>query len=240
MMQKMEIQERLFALQDLTYREFQSKLMPTVDQERVIGVRTPALRKFAKELARQWQAAPKEALAAGFMDSLPHTYYEENNLHGFLIESIRDYEDCVAALDRFLPYVDNWATCDMMNPKVLRKHRRELSEPIRRWLALDHVYTVRFAMKLLMDHYLEEDFAPEYPEWVAAVKTEEYYLQMMQAWYFATALAKQYEAVIPFLTEQRLALWTHNKTIQKAVESYRITPQQKKYLKTLRRKGEDK
>ena len=232
--QRSKIQQKLFALQDLSYRDFQSKLMPTVDKEKVIGVRTPALRKFAKELAKDREAA------ARFLEELPHTYYEENNVHSELIQSIGDYEICVAELERFLPYVDNWATCDMKSPKVFRKYHKELLGPIRRWLASDHTYTVRYAMKLLMDHYLEEDFAPEYPEWVAAVETEEYYLQMMQAWYFATALAKQYEAVLPFLTEQRLALWTHNKTIQKAVESYRITPQQKEYLKTLRRKGEDK
>ena len=226
------IQRKLFAMQDLSYREFQSKLMPTVDREKVIGVRTPILRKFAKKLARDPEAA------AAFMKDLPHTYYEENNVHGELIQSLGDYEACVAALDSFLPYVDNWATCDMINPKVFRKHRRELLIPIRRWLASDHVYTVRFAMKLLMDHYLDEDYTPEYPEWVAAVETEEYYLRMMQAWYFATALAKQYESVLPYLTERRLELWTHNKAIQKAVESYRIMPRQKEYLKTLRRKGE--
>ena len=158
--QKNLIQQNLFAMQDLTYRDFQSKLMPTVDKERVIGVRTPALRKFARDLGRDREASEV------FMAGLPHTYYEENNVHGCLIESIRDYETCVAALERFLPYVDNWATCDMMNPKVFRKHRGELLQPIRRWLASDHVYTVRFAMKLLMDHYLDEDFAPEYLDWV--------------------------------------------------------------------------
>ena len=224
------IQQGLFALQDLSYRDFQSKLMPTVDKERVIGVRTPALRKFAKELAKDREAA------AAFMNSLPHTYYEEDNVHGELIRAIRNYEVCVAALDRFLPYVDKWATCDMMSPKVFCKHRQALLGPIGRWLASDHIYTVRFAIKMLMDHYLEEDFAPEYLEWVAAVESEEYYLRMMQAWYFATALAKQYEAVVPYLVEHRLELWTHNKTIQKAVESYRITPQQKEFLRTLRRR----
>ena len=224
------IQQGLFAHQDPSYRDFQSKLMPTVDKNRVIGVRTPALRKFAKELAKDREEAE------AFMDSLPHTYYEEDNVHGELIRSIRDYEACVAALDRFLPYVDNWATCDMMSPKVFRKHRQELLGPIGRWLASDHIYTVRFAIKMLMDHYLEEDFAPEYLEWVAAVESEEYYLRMMQTWYFATALAKQYEAVVPYLVEHRLELWTHNKTIQKAVESYRITPEQKEFLRTLRRK----
>ena len=226
------IQQELFALQDPSYREFQSKLMPTVDKEKVIGVRTPALRKFAKELTKDRSAA------ASFMGDLPHTYYEENNVHSELIYSMGDYEACVAELERFLPYVDNWATCDMKSPKVFRKHHKELLGPICRWLASDHVYTVRYAIKLLMDHFLDEDFAPEYPEWVAAVISEEYYIRMMQAWYFATALAKQYEAVLPFLTEHRLEMWTHNKTIQKAVESYRITPAQKEYLKTLRRKGE--
>ncbi len=238
MTRQKNIQQELFALQDLSYGEFQSKLMPTVDKNRIIGVRTPNLRKYARELAKEWQDWPEEGMAETFLKSLPHMYYEEDNLHACLIESIRDYEACVAELDRFLPFVDNWATCDMMNPKVFRKYRRELLESIRRWLTSDHVYVVRFAIKMLMDHYLDEDFASEYPEWVAAVSSEEYYIRMMQAWYFATALAKQYDTVLPFLTEHRLEVWTHNKTIQKAVESYRITPQQKEYLKTLRRKGE--
>ncbi len=225
-----EVRTHLFTMQDLSYRDFHSKLMPTVDKSLVIGVRTPALRKYAKELGKDREAAE------AFLQSLPHTYYEENNLHGFLIESMRDYEACVTAVDAFLPYVDNWATCDLMSPKVFRAHRAELLGAIRGWLASEHTYAVRFAMKMLMDHYLEEDFASEYLEMVAAVQSEEYYLGMMQAWYFATALAKQYEAALPYLTEQRLERWTHNKTIQKAVESYRITPEQKAYLKTLRRK----
>ena len=222
------IRTRLFGMQDLSYREFHSKLIPTVDPALVIGVRTPALRKYAKELVKDPEAA------AVFLQSLPHTYYEENNLHAFLIESIRDYDACIAALDVFLPYVNNWATCDMMNPRILKKHKKELLGPIGRWLASEHTYEVRFAMKMLMDHYLEEAFAPEYPDMVAAVQWEEYYLRMMQAWYFATALAKQYDAVLPYIEEHRLDAWTHNKTIQKAVESYRISPEQKLYLKTLK------
>lgn len=237
MMQKMEIQERLFALQDLTYREFQSKLMPTVDQERVIGVRTPALRKFAKELARQWQAAPKEALAAGFMDSLPHTYYEENNLHGFLIESMREFDSAIAALDAFLPYVDNWATCDLMRPKVFLKQRDRLLPHIRRWMASTHPYTIRFGIEMLMVHFLDDAFRPEYLDWVADLRSDEYYVNMMIAWFFATALAKQYDAALPYLEKNRLAVWTHNKTIQKAVESDRISTEQKSYLRVQKKKN---
>lgn len=228
-MQDMEkaVQTRLFALQDLPYRDFQCKLMPTVDPETVIGVRTPALRSFAKAFA-------KTPEAAAFMGCLPHTYYEENNLHGFLIESMKDFDQAVAALDAFLPYVDNWATCDLMHPRVFRRHLPELLAPVQRWLGSQHPYTVRFAIGMLMSFYLDEAFQPAYPAMVAAVRREEYYVNMMIAWYFATALAKQYDAVLPYLQERRLDPWTHNKAIQKAVESYRITDGQKAYLRGLK------
>ena len=222
-----DIQQRLFALQDLKYRDFHCKLMPTVDPATVIGVRTPELRKLARELARS------EA-AAEFLTVLPHQYYEENNLHGFLIETIRDYDECIAALTAFLPYVDNWATCDLMSPKIFKKHLPELLLQIEVWLASDHVYTIRFGVEMLMSFYLDEHFKPEYLQMVAALRSEEYYVNMMLAWYFATALAKQYEAALPYLEQQRLDKWAHNKAIRKAVESYRISPEQKTYLRTLK------
>lgn len=224
-----KIKKDLFDMQDLKYREFHSRLMPTVDREKIIGVRTPQLRKYASAFA-------KTAEHEEFMQSLPHQYYEEDNLHGFMIEKIKDYDQCIEALDKFLPYVDNWATCDMMNPKVLKKEPERLLEKIKVWLKAEETYVVRFAMGCLMNYYLEEHFTAECADLVAEVQSEEYYIQMMQAWYFATALAKQYDAVLPYLLERKLSIWVHNKTIQKAVESYRITPEQKAYLKTLRMK----
>lgn len=222
-----EIRTELMRLRDPDYREFQSKLIPTVDPETVIGVRTPELRALAKRLAKRPETE-------AFLAELPHWYFDENQLHGFLISGMRDYERCIAALERFLPFVDNWATCDQMSPKVFRTHRAELLPYIRRWLESGETYTVRFALGMLMEHYLDADFAPEYPALAASVRSDEYYVNMMIAWYFATALAKQYDTVLPYLKQHRLAAWTHNKTIRKAVESYRIPPERKAYLKTLK------
>ncbi len=222
-----EIQKQLFALQDKGYQAFHSRLMPTVPAEKVIGVRTPVLRKLAKQLAGTPQAEV-------FLKSLPHEYYEENNLHAFLLETIRDYDRALAETEKFLPYIDNWATCDGFCPKVFAKHKTELLEPVRRWLASGEVYTMRYAMEMLMRFYLDEDFRPEYLAWVAGVHSGEYYLNMMRAWYFATALAKQPDAALPWLTEKRLDVWTHNKTIQKAVESCRIPDEMKQQLRALR------
>ena len=222
-----EIQQRLFALQDAGYRDFHAALMPTVDKALVIGVRMPALRALAKELKGT-------ELAADFMAALPHKYYEENNLHAALIGHIRDFQPCITALERFLPYVDNWATCDMMNPRALAKNKAALLERIRLWLQSGHTYTVRFGMEMLMNHFLEEDFREEYPALVASVRSEEYYVRMMQAWYFATALAKQYEVAVTYLEQRRLGAWVHNKTIQKARESFRVSQEQKEYLKSLK------
>ena len=222
-----EIQQRLFALQDAGYRDFHAALMPTVDKALVIGVRMPALRALAKELKGTEPAAD-------FMAQLPHKYYEENNLHAALIGHIRDFDACMAAVERFLPYVDNWATCDMMNPRALAKDKAALLERIRLWLQSGHTYTVRFGMEMLMNHFLEEDFREEYPALVASVRSEEYYVRMMQAWYFATALAKQYEAAVTYLEQRRLGAWVHNKTIQKARESFRVSQEQKEYLKSLK------
>lgn len=224
------VRERLFAAQDLKYRDFQCRLMPTVRPDTVIGVRTPTLRALARELA-------SDPEIGRFLQDLPHRYYDENNLHGFLISAIQDYGEAVAAVEAFLPQVDNWATCDLMRPKAFQKRPPELPAAIRRWLASGQTYTVRFGMEMLMSLYLDEAFLPEYPRWVADVRSEEYYVNMMIAWYFATALAKRWEAVLPYLTEEQLDVWTHNKTIQKAVESERITDAQKTYLRTLKRRS---
>lgn len=221
------ITEQLFALQDLEYKKFHSKLMPTINPDVIIGVRTPELRKLAKQL-------DKSTNVELFMQELPHRYYEENNLHGFLIESIKEFDACIAALNQFLPYVDNWATCDMMSPKVLKMDLPKLYEWVKVWIVSGETYTVRFGVNMLMKYFLDEAFSPEYPALVASVRSEEYYVKMVVAWYFATALAKQYDAVLPYIEEHRLDAWTHNKTIQKAVESYRISPEQKLYLKTLK------
>lgn len=219
------VQDRLFELQDLKYRDFQCKLMPTVAPETVIGIRTPALRKLAKELARHPDCG-------NFLRILPHKYYEENNLHGYILATMKDFDSVIEGLNRFLPYVDNWATCDTMSPKVFKKHLPELLPHIRRWIAAGETYTIRFGIGMLMRFYLDEAFQPEYLEWIAAVRSEEYYVNMMVAWYFATALAKQYDAALPYITHYRLDTWTHNKAIQKAIESYRITDEQKVLLRT--------
>lgn len=221
------IRAELFRLQDEQYCAFQRALMPTVPKEKVIGVRVPALRKLAKRLA----GTPR---AEAFLQELPHFYYEENNLHAFLVEAIRDYSEALRATEKFLPYIDNWATCDCFCPKVFAKHKKELLVPIRRWLDSGDAYTVRYGMEMLMRYYLDDAFRPEYLKWVADVRSTEYYINMMRAWYFATALAKQPDAALPWLTEKRLDLWTHNKAIQKAVESRRIPPGMKQLLRGLR------
>lgn len=221
------LKEKLLSLEDIPYREFHSKLMPEIEKERIIGIRIPVLRSLAKEIAGT-DSAEK------FLGTLPHYYYEENNLHAFLIESISDYPLCVEAVNRFLPFVDNWATCDSLRPKVFAKYKDELLKQIDIWLNSEHVFTVRFAIEMLMIHFLDEDFSPDFPEKVAAVKRNEYYVEMMVAWYFATALAKQYDSVLPYLKDRKLSPSVHAKTIRKAVESYRITDEQKVYLKTLK------
>ncbi|MEG0751824.1 MAG: DNA alkylation repair protein [Oscillospiraceae bacterium] len=219
--------EQLFKMQDMGYREFNARLIPAIDKSTIIGVRTPALRKFSKEFA-------KSANADEFLQTLPHQYYEENNLHGFLIEQSRDYGNCIAELDAFLPYVDNWETCDLICPKVFGKHLPELLEKINEWLLSEHIYTIRFGMGMLMRFYLDDQFKPKYLQLVANVHSTEYYVNMMIAWFFATAMAKQYDAAVSYIEQRKLDKWTHNKTIQKAVESYRITDEQKTYLRTLK------
>lgn len=222
-----EIRERLFALQDVAYRDFQSGLIPNVDKSFFIGVRTPALRALAKEYA-------KHAGIDAFLSDLPHTYFDENQLHAFILSEIKDFDRCAEALEKFLPYVDNWATCDQLSPKCFKKHRDLLQPHIQDWLQSAGTYTVRFAVGMLMQHFLDDAFRPAYPAWVAAIESGEYYINMMRAWYFATALAKQYDAVLPYLENRQLDKWTHNKAIQKAIESRRITSEQKAYLKTLK------
>ena len=226
-----EIRTGLFSLQDTAYRDFQGKLIPGLGAETMIGVRTPELRKLAKELAKREDIRE-------FLKDLPHEYFDENQVHAFILSEEKDFEKCMDELELFLPYVDNWATCDQMSPKVFRKNKKDLLTAIKRWIESDQTYTVRFAIKMLMEHFLDEDFDPIYPEMVAEVRSEEYYIRMMIAWYFATALAKRYDAVLPYLKQEKLDVWTHNKAIQKAVESYRITEEQKIYLKSLKRKNE--
>lgn len=221
------IQAELFALCDGKYGDFNAKLIPNIDRRRVIGVRTPELRAMAKRLHGTAQAEK-------FLHALPHEYFEENQLHAFLLEYEKDYSALIAALDAFLPYVDNWATCDQMNPKSLGRNKEALLAKIREWLASGRCYTVRYAIGQLMRWYLDADFKPEYADMVAAVRSEEYYVRMMAAWYFATALAKQYDAVLPYFTERKLDAWTHNKAIQKAVESYRVSDEHKTALRRLK------
>lgn len=223
-----EVQKHLFMMQDKKYQAFQIKLMPTVKPETVIGVRIPALRKYAAELLK----LPEEAME--FLRILPHRYYEENNLHAFLIEKIKDFGLAVRSVDTFLPYIDNWATCDTMKPEVFSNHRLELYGKIREWMNLPYPYAVRFGIGMLMEFYLDADFQPEMLDLVAGIQSQEYYVNTMIAWYFATALAKQYDAALPYLENRKLDRWTHNKTIQKAIESFRLSSRQKDYLRTLR------
>lgn len=224
------LQQQLFDLADPAYKAFHQKLIPTIPAETIMGIRTPHLRRFAKTFS----GTPE---AAAFLEQLPHTYYEENNLHAFLIEKIPDFDTAMAETERFLPYIDNWATCDMFAPKLFQKHPHAVYGKIKEWLQADHCYTVRFGIVRLMSHYLDEQFQPEMPKIIAAIQTEEYYINMASAWYFATGLAKQYDAILPFFQENRLSsTWIHNKAIQKAIESRRITSEQKALLRSLKRK----
>ena len=223
------ISEELFKLQDIKYRDFQVKLIPNYSIDIMIGVRTPDLRNYAKKLL-------KENKYKDFLEELPHKYFDENQLHAFIISEIKDYEKCIIYINKFLPYVDNWATCDQMSPKVFKKNKDKLIIEIMRWIKSKETYTVRFGIGMLMQYYLDDDFNPKYLEKVSKIKSKEYYVNMMIAWYFATALAKQYDDAIKYIEKNILDKWTHNKTIQKALESYRITPSQKEYLKRLKRK----
>lgn len=224
----MTILDRLYELEDKEYAAFQAKLTPGVPPESFIGVRVPMVRKLAKELIKANEYAD-------FLQQLPHKFYDENMLHGLLVSEIKDYDRCIAEIDKFLPYVDNWAVCDIMSPKVFKKNKEALLTKIVEWSGSEHLYTSRFGIEMLMSHYLDDDFKPEYLDIPASVHSEEYYLKMMIAWFFATALAKQWDATIPYIENNKLDTWVHNKTIQKARESYRITDAQKEYLKTLKR-----
>ena len=222
-----KLQKQLFELQDMKYRDFHSKLMPETDKETVIGIRTPVLRKFAKEFAGTSEAE-------AFLRQLPHRYYEENNLHMMLITGIKDYEKCMEEIQRFLPCIDNWATCDYPAPKCFARHKDQVLEEAKRWISSGETYVIRYGIGMLMRLFLDEDFSSEYLEMAAAVQSQEYYVNMMIAWYFATALAKQWDATVPYIEQHKLSDWVHRKTVQKAVESYRITPEQKEYLKGFR------
>lgn len=226
----MDIVKKLFEMQDLSYRDFHAKLIPDIPSDRIIGVRTPALRAFAKEFFKSGEYG-------SFLDSLPHHYYEENNLHAFIIEQIKDYDTALKKCEEFLPYIDNWATCDAFLPHAFKKNKEKLIPVIMRWIKSDKTYTVRYATGLLMSLYLDDDFDEKYLRIVSEIRSDEYYINMMIAWYFATALAKQYDAAIPYITDKRLAVWTHNKTIQKCVESRRIDADKKEYLKKLKIKN---
>lgn len=212
---------------DEGYRAFHMRLVPNVEPARILGVRVPEVRALARSLA----GTPE---AETFLRELPHEYYEENNLHAFLLERERDYGALIEGLNRFLPFVDNWATCDSLSPALFKKHPDGLPEQALQWMQSDQTYTVRFGIGVLMRYYLDEGFRPEYAERVTAVRSEEYYVRMMVAWYFATALAAREEDVLPYLTGRRLDPWTHRKAIRKAIESNRITPERKQFLRTLR------
>ena len=223
-----QIQEDLVKLQDKTYRDFQTKLVPNIEPNSIIGIRTPVLRNYAKELF-------KSGNYSLFLNDIPHKYYEENLLHMFLLSLIKDYDECVTELDKFLPYVDCWPVSDQATPKSFKKNHDKLIIQIKKWISSKHVYIARFGIRMLMNEFLDEDFKKEYLEIVSSKTGEDYYLKMMIAWFFATALAKQYKETIPYIEQQKLDTWIHNKTIQKAIESYRITPEQKEYLRNLKK-----
>ena len=228
-----EIKDYLLKNQDLQYKQFHSSLMPTINSEVVIGIKVPILRNYTKELLKKYDI---QSFVPFFKD-LPHQYYEENNIHAFLIEKINNYDECLFQLEQFLPYIDNWATCDMLNPKVFSKNKDKLLNKINEWIKSSHTYTIRFGIGMLMRYFLDKDFNSSYLELVYSIKSEEYYVNMMKAWFFATALAKQYDATLPIIQNKKLDIWTHNKAIQKAIESFRVPAEHKQYLKTLKIKN---
>lgn len=225
---KSDIRSQLLSMKDDGYRTFQCGLVPNIDPSLVIGVRTPVLRAYAKEIANSPEAQR-------FLHELPHMYYDENNLHALLIERIKGFDNVLSAVNAFLPYIDNWATCDILVPKAFKGHQAELEDNVFRWIRSTHTYTVRFGIGMLMRFYLDSFYRDEYPEIVSGIESDEYYVNMMIAWYFATALAKQYDRILPFLERRRIKnVWAHNKAIQKSIESRRITAEQKAYLRTLK------
>ena len=226
---ELSVVQALHNLQDKNYRDFNAKLIPDVSLDKIIGVRSPALRQYAKSIKNTDKA--KE-----FVNTLPHVYFEENNLHGILVSEIKDWEQGITLLERFLPHVDNWATCDLLSPKCFENHDAQVLQRVEQWMSSDHPYTVLFGINVLMDRFLGERFEERFLYQVVGVKRQEYYIKMMIAWYFATALAKQYDSAIQVIQGQLLDKWTHNKAIQKALESYRVSDEHKKILKTLKRK----
>ena len=228
-----EIKDYLLKNQDLQYKQFHSSLMPTINSEVVIGIKVPILRNYTKELLKKYAT---QSFIPFFKD-LPHQYYEENNIHAFLIEKINNYDECLFQLEQFLPYIDNWATCDMLNPKVFSKNKDKLLKKINEWIKTSHTYTIRFGIGMLMRYFLDKDFNSSYLELVYSIKSEEYYVNMVKAWFFATALTKQYDATLPIIQNKKLDTWTHNKAIQKAIESFRVPAEHKQYLKTLKIKN---
>jgi len=229
-----EIQKKLFSLQDTEYKAFQAKVVPNIAPETIIGVRVPQIRAYAKELWKNNTCSDKENPVKAFLETLPHQYYEENLLHGFLLEFIRDFDEAARMEDLFIPYIDNWAVCDTTHPKIFKKHTEELLPWIRKWLDSRETYSIRYGINVLMSYYLDDYFKPEYLEMVSAVQSEEYYVNMMKAWFFATALAKQWDSAVEYIENRRMDSWSHNKTIQKAVESFRVSPEHKEYLKSMR------
>ena len=226
-MKKTDLHKELKKLQDEKYRDMQVKIIPNLEPSSIIGVRTPELKAMAKEIL-------KSGDYKDFLNDLPHKYFEENQLHAFILSGMKDADECFEELEKFLPYVDNWATCDQMSPKVFKKHKDELLKRVKVWITSGEPYTIRFGVGMLMEHFLDDDYDTKYPAMVAKLRSDEYYVNMMIAWYFATALAKQYDTILPYIEKKKLDKWTHNKAIQKSVESYRITDEQKAYLKTLK------
>ena len=222
----MNIIDELFNLKDEKYKVLQAKIIPNISSNSIIGVRTPLLRDLSKKLVKDDYSL--------FLNDLPHKYFDENQLHAFTISLLKDYDECIMYVNKFLPYVDNWATCDQMSPKVFKKNTDKLLEQIKVWIKSKETYTIRFGIGMLMQYYLDDNFKVDYLNMVSKIKSDEYYVNMMIAWYFATALAKQYEATLPFIEGNKLDVWTHNKTIQKAIESYRIAPSKKDYLRGLK------
>lgn len=222
-----ELQNKLISLSDSTYRDFQAKLVPTADKSTMLGVRVPVLRKFAVDFSKTEECEK-------FLHTLPHDYYDENMLHSILLCNIKDYNECISLIDEFLPFTDNWAVCDVLSPKVFKKHKPELLMKIKEWISSEETYTVRFGLEMLMAHFLDSDFSAEQLQLACSVKSDEYYVKMMVAWYFATALSKQWSSAVSYIESKALEPWTHNKAIQKAVESLRITSEQKTYLKSLK------
>lgn len=223
----MKIYKELQALKEKEYADFQAKLVPTIEPSTILGIRVPKLRALAKSYIRDQECQV-------FLDSLPHNYYDENMLHAILISEMKDYDKCINRLEAFLPYVDNWAVCDIMSPKLFKRYKEDLMPRIKVWMASEETYTIRFGLGMLMAHFLDEDFRPEYLDMASCIRSDEYYVNMMIAWFFATALAKQWEVSLPYIEDKRLDDWTHKKAIQKARESLRISKEKKEYLKELK------